>query len=255
MTDPFVQSTENTQNLDDDAMEASIYADARRLTQRFASAPVMSSFKLWPGPKVAESHYRAAVMTTQDNAAGLSFEVSAKQTFVTFYLQATLGLRFDLTTLTEADKRGWLDEIRAAMQAAETVRRDSAKRNLASLLQSDQFDSTSLEALDDTLLHRSIFDLIEEGILDSNIRTSVDARLLEESAFSFLDMLDLLGRIGRPIFLWSAARWQGTYLVFNLYKEFMHIHAFSSHHQGVARITRPLVGDLVGWLEEQWELY
>ncbi len=101
------------------AILESLLADASQLPRRFAGAPVMSVLKQWPGKGIVAPHYRSAVLVTQDDAAGLTFEVSGHsqnvETTVTFYLMAMLGLQFDLCGLTHARKRTWLDNMHRAL--------------------------------------------------------------------------------------------------------------------------------------------
>ncbi|MBN1284441.1 MAG: hypothetical protein JXB47_03505 [Anaerolineae bacterium] len=244
-----------TKTINNATMEASIRADARKLSQRFANTPVMSTLKHWPGPRVQESHYRAAVLTTQDEAAGLTFEItSSAHTAATFYLRSMLGLRFDLSDLTGEDKQNWLDEIRPALRAVEAIRRDSTKRDLAHLIQNGRLNRGLFDTLDDDPAHRSLADLIRDNHLDSGLEEPL-AGFLEYPAFEFLELVNLLEHIARPIFLWTPARWEGTYIVFVLYKEFMYVHAFSPQQQGVARVVHSLVQELIDWIAQQWNLF
>lgn len=56
-----------------------------------------------------------------------------------------------------------------------------------------------------------------------------------------------------PAFLWSAARWQGDYLICSTHRYYVNVFAFSPQHaEAAARLTPEAARKLFDWLEAGW---
>ncbi len=93
-----------------------------------------------------------------------------------------------------------------------------------------------------------IFDLMSMLGLRFSLRG-----LAESDKRRWLELMRREDREGSAAFLWSAARWQGDYLIFVMREFYVRLYAFSpQHHDAAARLTRPVATQLIDWLAARW---
>lgn len=86
------------------------------LARRFVNAPLMSELRLNPKQpaKLLETRRAVALLSTQDNASQMSFDVDIRDGAleVSFTLGSMLSFRFDIGTIEPNERRRWLELMR-----------------------------------------------------------------------------------------------------------------------------------------------
>lgn len=86
------------------------------LSKRFVNAPLLSQVNLYPKrpTPLLQSRRAVALLSTQDNAAQMTFDVDVKNGSleVTFTLSSMLAFRFDIGEIEEDERQRWLDLMR-----------------------------------------------------------------------------------------------------------------------------------------------